>query len=64
MKFVHNGGGIVVTEKEWDKLPNTVKGRIETECVPGGTRKHLVWNRTLRMAGRMFVEGLNLSIVP
>ena len=60
MKLI--SGVLFLTEDEYEWLPKTVKGMIDSEWSDGPMNKSFMWNRTIRLKGRHYIEGLNMLI--
>ena len=60
MKLI--SGVLFLTEDEFDSLPKKVKGMIDSEWSDGPMNKSFMWNRTIRLKGKHYIEGLNMAI--
>ena len=52
----------ILTEDEWNRMPDTMKGRIEGDYNPGHMSGRFLGSRTLRLKKKTLIEGLDFAI--
>ncbi len=61
MKRSRNGV-IRLTEDEYKRYPEDIKGIIDAEWSDRGIVSSFVWNRTLKLHKQLYIEGFNMVI--
>lgn len=52
----------VLTEDEWARIPSRMKGVIRGDYNPGHQPGHMLGSKTLKVANRMLIEGMDFEI--